>query len=348
MRAAVVYGPNALEVGTVPEPVVGEYDALVRIIACGVCTGTDLHILQGIMPRMPAYPLILGHESIGRVLEVGPKVRYLRPGDLVLRPMAVRPGEVLGRFNSMYGGFAELGVAVDARAIVEDTPPDHPPRLPPFAAVQKVVPAGFDPIDAGMFITFRETLSWMYDLGPVARRSLVVLGTGPVGLCFVRIAKFLGADPVIAVGRREEPLELARQLGADAGVNTAREDLVAGIRALTGGRGADCIVEAVGSKGLLMQAMGALADQGQLAVYGVPPTTETPSQWAGVAADPRVRHPRTSEEAVHDLALNLVRLGFIDLRSFVTHVLPLSRIGEALRLVAEKQTLKPAITIGDG
>lgn len=345
MRAAVVHGPGAIRVETAPEPAFGDYDALVRIVGCGVCSGTDSHILHGAFPWLTPYPFILGHESIGRVTHVGAKVRHLKPGDLVLRPVAARPGEVLGGLRSQWGGYAEWGVVADARAIREDAPPGQAPRLPAFAAAQQVVPADFDPLDAGMFITFKETLSWFHALGPVLGRAVVILGVGPVGLCFTRIAKYLGARPVIAVGRREERLELARSLGADATIITTRQELVPAVRELTGGAGADVVVEAVGDAVLLAEAARVLADGGQLAVYGVPAVLETALSWAGTAPNWSLRFIRPREEAVHDLALDLIRLGFIDLRAFVSHVLPLARIDEAFRLLAEKQALKIAVTI---
>jgi threonine dehydrogenase-like Zn-dependent dehydrogenase len=234
----------------------------------------------------------------------------------------------------------------DARAIVEDTPRLQAPRLPAFAAAQQVVPPNFDPIDAGMFITFKETLSWMHQLGPLAGRSVLILGSGPVGLCFTRIAKYLGAALVVVVGRREERLDLARRLGADAGINTAREEFVAAARALTDGAGIDRIVEAIGDTDLLVQAPRALADGGQIAVYGVPAELQAGLRWADTPSNWQLRFIRPYEEQVHDLALALVRLGFIDLRSFVSHTLPLADVAEAFRLLDAYQALKPVIVMG--
>src|SRR4051794_11841450 len=110
MRAAVVHDRNTIRVETVSEPEIGDYDAFVQIQACGVCTGTDLHILRSEFPWLTPYPFVLGHESIGRVLEVGPRVRYLKPGDLVLRPTAIRAGETLNGVRALWGGYAEYGV----------------------------------------------------------------------------------------------------------------------------------------------------------------------------------------------------------------------------------------------
>ncbi len=345
MKAAVVHGPGQLRVETVPEPSIGDYEALTQIITCGVCTGTDSHILTGAFPYMQPYPFILGHESIGRVIRVGDKVRGFQPGDLVLRPVAVRPGETLGGLHSVFGGYAEFGIVADARAILEDAPRGQTPRLPPFADAQQVVPPTFDPIDAGMFITFKETLSWMHKLGPMLGRDVLILGTGPVGLCFTRIAKYLGARTVIVVGRREARLELARRFGADAVIDSRRQDLLGATREITGGRGVDYVVEGIGDTALFALGGKLAAPGGQVALYGAPAELNVTINWAGTAPDWKLSfiHPRESE--VHDLALDLVRLGFIDLRSFVSHVLPLERIGEAFQLVAEKQAFKPVIQI---
>lgn len=344
MRAAVVTEPGKIEIREVPAPTMGDYDALVQIIACGVCTGTDLHILQGNFPWLVPYPFVLGHESIGRVIRVGTRARYLREGDLVLRPVAFRAEDHGSELGALWGGYAELGLVGDARSILEDSGVSTPPRLPQFAIAQQVMPSDFDPIDAGMFITFKETLSWIQQLGSIANKSIAVLGTGPVGLCFVRIAKFLGANPVIAVGRRQARLALAMQMGADATVDTSKEDLASATRRLTDGRGADYIIEAIGNTELLRQATRGLGDGGELAVYGVPSVLETSLTWSGTAPNWKLRFIKPREESVHDLALDLVRLGFIDLKSFVSHVMPLSQIDEAFRRVADKDALKIVIT----
>jgi len=196
-----------------------------------------------------------------------------------------------------------------------------------------------------MFITFKETLSWMYSLGPVAERAVLIFGTGPVGLCFTRIAKFLGARLVIAVGRRDERLELALRLGADVVINTERDEAVRRSREVTAGRDVDYVVEAIGDSTILAEAPRALADGGQVAVYGVPPVLETSLRWGGVTPNWQLRFIRPREADVHTLALDLVRRGFIDLRSFVSHVIPLTEIAEAFHLLAEKKALKPVIVI---
>jgi threonine dehydrogenase-like Zn-dependent dehydrogenase len=108
------------------------------------------------------------------------------------------------------------------------------------------------------------------------------------------------------------------------------------------------VIEAVGSTELLTQGLRALADGGQIAVYGVPPVLEAPLNWSGLAPSWQLRFIRPREDAVHQHALDLIRLGFLDLRSFVTHVLPLAEIGEAFQMLDDKQALKIAIRIDEG
>jgi 2-desacetyl-2-hydroxyethyl bacteriochlorophyllide A dehydrogenase len=347
VRAAVVHGPDQLEVQAVPEPAIGEYEALTQMLACGICTGTDAHVLTGRFPYLQPYPFILGHETVGRVLEVGRKVRSFKPGDLVLRPVAVRPGERLGAFGSVFGGLAEYGVVVDAQALVEEKPRGHSVQLPVFADAQQVLPPSFDPVDAGMLITLKEALSWMQRLGPLPGKSVLIFGTGPVGLCFTRIAKYLGARLVTTVGRRDVRLALAREMGADAVVDTRHQDVVGACRELTGGRGMDYVVEAVGDTDLLALGPRLVAPGGCVALYGAPPALTVTIDWAGMAGDWRLQFLNPHESETHELALDLIRLGFIDLRRFVSHVLPLEEVGEAFRLLREKQALKPVIVLHD-
>src|SRR5258708_13028556 len=91
MKAAVVRGRGHIQVEAVPEPIPGAYDALVQILGCGVCTGTDQHILQGGFPWVAPYPFLLRHQSICRVFGVWPNGRYFKAGALIFRPPAGPP-----------------------------------------------------------------------------------------------------------------------------------------------------------------------------------------------------------------------------------------------------------------
>jgi threonine dehydrogenase-like Zn-dependent dehydrogenase len=347
MRAAIVPEPGRIEVVDLPEPVYGDYEALVEILTCSICSGTDTHIVYDQFP-MRAYPCVLGHESIGRVIACGAKVRSYKPGDLVLRPTAVRPGEKLGGFNSMFGSFAEFGIVADAAAIIDDTPRGQTPRLPPFASAQQIVPPDFDPDLAGALITFKETLSFLQRLGVQAGRSLLILGSGTVGLSFTLAAKLIGAHPVIVTGRRPEPLQAARDFGADAVVNVAVEELAEAVKSHNQGAGVAYAVEAVGDWKVLQAGIRALGDGGQIGIYGVAPERVATLDWSGAPSNWALRFVQPKEDDVHQQVLDQMRLGFLDLTPFVTHRIPFSAIQEGFDLVRNKQATKVSIRIANG
>ncbi|HID08311.1 MAG TPA: sorbitol dehydrogenase, partial [Armatimonadetes bacterium] len=94
MKACVIESPGKVSILEVPEPTPNEYQALVKILACATCNSTDLKLIEGKMRT--SYPCILGHESVGEVLSVGAMVRSFSVGDIVTRPCAVYPNELLG------------------------------------------------------------------------------------------------------------------------------------------------------------------------------------------------------------------------------------------------------------
>ncbi len=179
MRAGVVEEPGVLAVREVPTPEMGEYDALCELLYGATCSGTDNHVLAGRAAWTTVhYPTVLGHESIGRVIRVGPKVRYLMPGDLVTR-VGTRP---VGGVSINWGGFCELGLALDHRAMAEDgVPREQWNRL----RVNLTLPSGTDPAAATMMITWRETLSYVRRIGIGPGCRVLVLGSGGNGLAFV-------------------------------------------------------------------------------------------------------------------------------------------------------------------
>ena len=343
MRGIVVSKPTVVESVDLPEPSYNEFEALVEISSWSLCSGTDTHIIDGSFPGV-RYPCVLGHETLGRVLTCGTRVTSFKPGDLVLRPVAVRPGEQLGEYVSFFGGFAELGVVADAEAIRAATPRGQIPPLPPFAAAQQVVPADFPASAAGVFITFKEALSSLYDLGAEPGHSLLVLGSGPVGLNFIAAAKRLGAYPVLATGRRDEPLQRALAYGADAVIDVTREDITARVRDLTDGRGADYAIEAIGSWEAFQGAIPAMARNGRLGIYGVATSAAPAIDWSRRPSGLTVRFVQPAEELVHRQALDWLRLGIIDLEPQVSNVFTMDAFGEGLAILRGKTATKVVYT----
>jgi L-iditol 2-dehydrogenase len=264
-------------------------------------------------------------------------------GDLILRTTAVRPGETLGSWNSMLGGFAEFALATDVQALTEE---GRDEAIRPYDRLQRTVPAGFDPIDAGAFIVFKETLSWLRRVGEVADRRVVVIGTGGAALSFIQIARSGGARQVIAVGRRAERLERALAQGAHAAITSGPGEIAAEIRELTEGHGPDIVIDAAGATATLEAVPDALARGGVLAVYGLSVGQSATFRWGWDRPVPRdwsLRFAEPDEPGIHDEALAMVADGSVDLKAILTDVISFEDVATVFDVMDRPLSAKVAI-----
>jgi len=334
MRAVVVEDANRVVWREVPDPPrPGPYQALTRNVCASICNSTDVKIAHRTLHFVKDYPTILGHEGVGRVVEIGENVRSFHVGDLVSRPR-VNPPPESGLYES-WGAFAEYGTVTDVRAMAADGLVEiKTERLPDSIPA----PPDADPVALTQMVTLRETLSLLRNLGVKARESIVIFGTGPVGLSFSLLARQIGLDPVIVVGRREAALERARSFGrATHVINNTREKVPGVIRELTGGRGADCAIEAIGTDAVMPDALAAISADGRVALYGVPNASEVGSS---LRRGPRISPAQPNEGAAADEIFELVGKGLIPARELVTHELPMAEISEGLRLLETREAFK--------
>ena len=344
MKAAITDGKGNVWLDDVPMPEPNEYQCLCQTLACATCTGTDQKHIHNKLPWSQNYPGILGHESAGRVLSVGAKVRNYREGDIVLRPAAVYPGERLGEYYSMWGGFAEYGLATDAAAMRQDDPAATPNNYTRF---QLTVPPelGISPADATMLITLKETASYVASLGVILNTKVIVLGAGSVGISMCRFAKTFGACPLIVVARRDGPLAYAKDpIGADFAVNCQTEDAVARCRELTQGEGADLIIDTTGDADFMNSMLGALNAEGKAAAYATYKSSDTVK--ATLPADKLVTG-RTGEDKAHQYLLDAVRVGLVNLADFYSHTMPLAQIAEGFEMLQNKSAFKIVFEMED-
>ncbi len=349
MKAALIESPGVLKVADVPVPEPGHDEALVRTLACSICNGTDSKLLHGEFPGVSDYPSKLGHEGVGEVVKLGSDVRRYKVGDLVMRPGARYPGN--SPCYSHWGGFAEYGLIKDASC--GGASPERGDGSWKDT-MHHILPPGTDPIEATIYITLKEALTWLqrFDLRP--NTSVVIFGTGPVGLSFTLFAKLIGANPVITIGRRKERLDLAEKFGADFTINSIEDDLKAAVMEMTGGLGANRVVEAIGNFEILKEAPSLLSDGGRIGIYGVPPSDKdsggfpyltlsalgAPGNWSAEILQPE-------EPKGHRQILDLLKLGYLNPGDFITEVLPLDRITEGFRLIEERKALKVVIRISE-
>lgn len=257
MRVATWRGGPRFTLDDVPDPAPGPGQALVAVQAAGIC-GTDVHATQGLFPWQP--PLVLGHEYTGVVREVGRGVSRR----LVGRPVACEPsygcGECAecaeGRISqcprcTRVGGFAERVVL-------------------PVACLHGL-PRGLDPVTAAMTEPAACCLSGLEMFRMPRGATVLVIGGGIMGLLTMVLARRRRAGRLILSDPIAERRAMAKRLGASVVIDPAREDLAERVRALTRGRGADVVCEAVGKPELVAHALDLVRPGGVLQLVGVNP-----------------------------------------------------------------------------
>jgi len=332
MKALIVPAAGRLEIRDIPQPGVGPYDALVKIEVCGICNSTDHKLIAGQMFWAPPFPFVLGHEAVGRVIEVGARVRKFKTGDRVTRPVAFWPGS-RPELNVAAGGFAEYGLVRDGAAMAVD---GDTSLVADYTVLrQNVVPPHLAAGDAALAISLAETASVLRHLPNLRGRRVLVAGTGVVGLAFALWIKLAGGFAVV-LGRRAERLEEARRLGADAVVNSRAKDYLAAITEAAGGL-MDGMIEATGDAALAGELLSVLKPDGFASAYGVPPT--------GVSYAPRWQTAEVEEQLAYGWVADLIRRGWVRPDWFISHTWPLSDALHAFEAVATGKVLKALIRI---
>ncbi len=264
MLAAVLYGKEQVQLEHIPVPAIGPGDILVRVRAALTC-GTDLKVFRrGYHARMIVPPAVFGHEFAGDVVAVGDSVTRFRPGQRVvaansapcLHCIYCRRGKVNLCEDLLFnnGAYAEY-IRVPAR-IVERNTYEIPEHLTYQAA------ALAEPLAC--------VVKGLDDTGMEPGDRVAIIGNGPIGSMFVRLAKLRGAQ-VIAIGRRRAKLGRTLSLGADRVIATEDTlDPVGSVRELTGG-GADIVIEAVGRPETWNWSVEMLRRGGVVNFFGGPP-----------------------------------------------------------------------------
>ena len=331
MKVATWRGENRFTVDETAEPVAGPGQVVVAVHAAGIC-GTDIHATQGLFPWTP--PLVLGHEYTGVVREVG---RGVSRG-LVGRPVACEPSygcgecpECAARRVSQcprcvrVGGFAER-VALPAHCV-------HP------------LPRGLDAVTAAMTEPAACCLAGLEQFEMPRGATVLVIGGGIMGLLTMVLARRRGARRLVLSDPIDERRRLARRLGATVVVDPTRESLRERVQALTRGRGADVVCEAVGKPELVAEAVALTKPTGHLQLVGVNP------KGSRLALDLWDVHYREitlggafGRGTAFRRALALMpRLG---VRRLVTARFPLERIGEAFAHAAAGRGAKTVLMPG--
>lgn len=366
MRAAILSeGSDRLQITEIATPVPRSGEALIEVIACGVCH-TDLHVIKGevAFPR----PAVLGHEVSGRVCAIGEGTTNpgVAVGDIVAAGF-IMPCE---KCEQCLRGRDDLCLEFFAQNRLKGTLYDGESRLAmpdggflamysmgalaeyavvPLSAVTPV-PEGLDPVLACVLgCSGLTAYGAVFRAGQVSPGSTVaIVGVGGIGSSLIPMARSAGAASIIAVDIVEEKLALARRLGATHTINAADEDPVAAVRALTGG--VDVAFEALGRPATFQQAVGMLIDGGRMVAIGI----AAGSAVAEVEITPLVRRgyqivgsfggrTRTDLPEVAALAAS----GRFDVAALVTRRFSLDDADAAYRALARGEIVGRAVIVMD-
>ena len=343
MKAVVLRAPGVVAVEEVADPTILEPgDAIVAVRATAIC-GADLFPFHGLTPGFEA-GTVLGHEFAGEVVEVGPAVQRIRPGQRVVNASMIsdgtcpscRAGRVTqcksrslfgysGVYPRLDGGQAELVRVPQADRALRALPDEVSDEAAVFLA--DILPTGFAAVARG---------------GVSAGDTVVVVGCGPVGLMAVLCAAGV-AGRVIAVDGVAARRELAERLGAEA---AAPEEAAAVVAAATGGLGADVVIEAAGSAGGLDVSLKLARGRGVVSVVGAHFEPDYPLDNALMfERELTLRFSIGDPTADGGLLLSRLSSGELDPGAIVTHRLPLADAVEAYRLFDSREATKVVLSV---
>ncbi len=264
MKALTWHGKADIRCESVPDPRIEDNrDAIIKVTACAIC-GSDLHIYGGIIPGME-HGDVLGHETMGEVVEVGSETKSLKVGDRVVVPFTISCGSCYfckrGFFSGCERSNPNKAVAEKAWGYSPGGLFGYSHTLGGYAGGQaeylRVPYADVGPIKVPSGLTDEQVLflSDIFPTGYMAAEfcniqpgdTIAIWGCGPVGQMAIRSAFLLGAERVIAIDTVPERLAMARAAGAET-LDFLDEDIYERIRELTHGRGADACIDAVGTE----------------------------------------------------------------------------------------------------
>jgi L-iditol 2-dehydrogenase len=339
MRAAVLTGPRAFRVEGVEEPTLGAGDVRVRVAAAGIC-GTDYRIWTG--ERPVRYPLIPGHEFIGDVVEVGPGVTRVAPGDRV----AVEPNWGCGTCDLCREGSANLCLARTAVGIDRDGGFADRCVLPEGACWP--APSGLAP----EMLLFTEPLAVatraVGRASPRPGETAAIVGAGTLGLLALQILRARGCR-VLVVGRTERRLGLARELGADATVAGPGPAIRDAARRLAGRDGVDLVVETAGTAAaveLCLGQVGFVRPGGRVVLAGLPHDPARIEFFWVVRREIDVRGSMIYRDEFRE-AISLLAGGLVRVARLLTHRFPLAGIDAALAAHRDPAAIKVAVFPGE-
>lgn len=342
MLAVAVTEPGQLKVVNVPEPTPGPYEARLKTEVACLCNATDRKLIEHHFPGVSAYPLLLGHETVGIVDAVGDKVRNFRIGDRVIGGLLLKTTDPT--YASGWGGFSEYLLAGDHDAMVADgvATPEHG-WVEVYEIMRPVTKA--IPVEAAvMLCTWREVYGAFGDFNLQPGDDIVIFGAGPVGLSFIKFARLLGLNDIYSVEMLPDKRQMALDMGATGAF--APDDPALAQLVTKRGQPFDAIIDAVGKESIINTALPMVKLGGSICVYGV---IDTPSIRLDKDRGPYnfnlIIHQwptRARERAAQEPLVEWIRQGKLSHTEFISAEFPIQQIAEAFE---RSKTGKPVKTL---
>jgi len=347
MLAAVYRGVNDVRLETVPVPQIGAGELLVRVHTCGVC-GTDL---KKIASGSHSAPRIFGHETSGVVAAVGAGVSKFEPGDRVVVfhhipcrqcyycrhktfaqcPTYKKVGCTAG-FEPSGGGFAEYVRVMDW---IVDQGTIKIPKAVSFEQACFVEPVN-------------TCMKGIEALRLEPGETVLTIGQGPIGIILSVLARKAGAT-VITSDLYPERLRIAKSLGFELTIDASQQDAVGAMRDQTEGRGADAVILAVASNGLIRPAMDAARPGGRVLLFAQTQRGEVVVDPAAICVDEKALVGSYSASVdLQEESVRFVMNREMDLEQLISHRFPLQESAQALQLAAHPQPASMKIVIQPG
>lgn len=337
MKAAFLTGVRQIEIREIKKPVPKKGEVLIKLASVGIC-GSDVHYYRTgrIGSQVVKYPFVVGHECSGIVEELTEEVTNLSIGERV----AIEPAVSCGICEFCISGHPNicpkvkfLGTPATSGAPAVEGAFREYITIPASNAIPIPDSVSFDEA------TLTEVMAiavHTVDLAKIKRgETVAILGSGPIGLGILLMAKISGASTIFATDLLQSRLEMAQKLGADYVINPLKENPVDVIKEETDGRGVDVTFEAAGEQETINHSLDAVRIGGRVVIVGIPEVDKVYYTPEIRRKEPIIYHVRRSNQANKDTerAISLIEKGLLKVRPLVTHKFPLNKIKDALDMV---------------
>ena len=336
--------PEVIKIAAVPEPVMKPDEVMCRVSYAGIC-GTDMDLLTGNMIHIKTgntkYPIIPGHEWSGTIVKVGDQVKNFKVGDRVTADVSLGCGkcefcrkgkynlcpdrEVIGSYKNRQGAYAEYICA----------PERHLYRIPGTVSDEEA--AMVEPAGTAAYAVRRANI-------PMGS-SVLVIGDGPIGQCAAQLARLAGAAKVIVAGSWDQKLQIALDTGASAVINYHNEDIAEKAIELTGGKGPDIVIESSGNDKAFQSAIKAVRPTGRVVLISWYGDDYVPAPLNGMIVKDLDIVCCLASPNTFDAVLNYMGEGKLNVKPLITHVEPLEKVEDMIRMIREKKECRIKILL---